>query len=88
MRKDPIGDELHKLREEFEKLVNGTQTKNDDTETTPERIAELFGLSTVQAKAWLEQEPNYFPADEKKQHFRTDEDETEPFFWRHKHKGG
>ncbi len=67
MRNDPVGDELRKLREEFEKIVNGAQTENDKTVLIPERIAKLFGLTTAQAKAWIKQEPNYTIADEKKQ---------------------
>ncbi len=59
MKNDPIGDELRKIREEFEKLVSNTQTKNDDTETTPEQVAKIFGLTITQAKTWLEREPNY-----------------------------
>jgi hypothetical protein len=68
-----IDERLHKLAEEFRKL--NQRSTAEKTETSPEELALNFGLSLSQAKAWLRQELNY-PADEKKQRFRTDEDET------------
>jgi hypothetical protein len=67
MTDDSIDYRLHKLRERFERLVNGDYSPEENAETTPEELASEFGLSVSQAKAWLRQEPNY-PADEKK-HF-------------------
>ena len=46
---------------------------------SPQKLTK-FGLTINEAKAWFEQEPNYKPADEKKQHFKTDEEVPEPDF--------
>ena len=41
-------------------------------------ILARFGLTNEEAKAGLKRESNFNPADEKKQHFRTDEEEPVP----------
>jgi hypothetical protein len=74
MTDDIIGDELHRLSEEFRKLAN-LPTRIDE-ETKPEQLAK-FGLTLNEAKAWLKQEPNY-PSDENLQGDHSDEDFTEP----------
>jgi hypothetical protein len=76
MTDDSIGDELHRLSEEFRKLV-GKSTDFTLEKTSPTELSK-YGLTLDEAKTWLEYEPNYKPADEKKQSHRTDEDETEP----------
>jgi hypothetical protein len=68
MTDDPIGDELHKLSEEFKKLLGESFGKQGIKETTPEELSRLFGLTLNQAKAWLKKEPNYIPADGFSQH--------------------
>jgi hypothetical protein len=52
---DPIRDELHRLSEEFKKLVAVE-------ETTPEQLVQRFRLTLDEAKEWLENEPKY-PSD-------------------------
>ena len=49
---------------------------------SPEQLTK-FGLTLDEAKEWLEQEPNYKPADEKKHLFRTDDKEPEPLVTRY-----
>jgi hypothetical protein len=56
--------------------VSSSLKKNDN-----KILLGRLGLTHKEAKAWLKQEPNYRPADEKKQPFRTDDKGTEP----HKH---
>jgi hypothetical protein len=52
---DPsIDDRLHKLNEEFRKLLG----VSDLEKTTPECLVE-FGLTLKEAKAWLENEPSF-----------------------------
>jgi hypothetical protein len=68
MTDDPIGDELHKLSEEFKKVLRESFDKEIIKETSPEEFSHLFGLTLAQAKAWLKKEPNYIPADDFSQH--------------------
>jgi hypothetical protein len=70
-----IDDELHKLREEFEKLLNPEKVQANET-TIPEQLKK-FGLTLDEAKAWLEQEPNFFTNRRIFTDKRTDEDLTE-----------
>lgn len=71
-------DKLHKLAEEFHKFVSGIQEDKVEEDYTIGKISNLFGLSISQAKAWLEKEPNYLPADESLQRNKADKDFTEP----------
>jgi len=58
---DPIRDELHRLSEEFKKLANSAKTSTEQfTENNIDLLMNKFGLTYQQAKAWLENEPNYF----------------------------
>ena len=63
---DPIGDELHKLSEEFRKLAglpaidDGKTNKEQVTKNNISILMSEFSLTYNQAKTWLEQEPNYF----------------------------
>jgi hypothetical protein len=77
MTDDSIGDELHKLSEEFRKLA-GLPTSTEIPEKTPQEQLTKFGLTLDEAKAWLRKEPNYVPADEKKHLNRADEDVPVP----------
>jgi hypothetical protein len=61
MTDDPIGDELHKLAEEFKRVVGETTQEENEEETTLEKLAE-FGLTCEEGKAWLKHEPS-FPSD-------------------------
>jgi len=53
---DLIRDELHRIAEEFGKLL-GTSYLAE--KTTPEELVQRFGLTTKQAKNWLKTEPYY-----------------------------
>jgi hypothetical protein len=75
---DPIRDELHRLNEEFDKLLGLHEGVHLPERTTPEQLVQCYGLTIDEAKVWIEQEPDFVPTDGKKQYFRTDEDETEP----------
>lgn len=59
MTDDPIGDELHRLNEEFKKLVGNSTNIPISEKTLPEHLTK-FGLTLDEARAWLEQEPNFF----------------------------
>jgi len=54
--------------------IDGTNT---DKKVCPEYLTK-FGLTLDEAKAWLEQEPNYVPSDESKQREESDGEVTEP----------
>jgi hypothetical protein len=56
---DPIRDELHRLNEEFKKLLGNSSSIHVSEKTLPEHLIR-FGLTTEEARAWLEQEPNFF----------------------------
>ncbi len=75
MTGDVIGDELHKLAEEFRKLA-GLPTSISE-KTTPEQLTK-FGLTLDEAKAWLKQEPNFFVSRRKVTDFKNDGEVTEP----------
>jgi hypothetical protein len=73
---DPIRDELHRLNKEFKKLLENSSNTHLE-KTLPEHLTK-FGLTLDEAKAWLEQEPNFKPSDEILHGNRSDEDFTEP----------
>lgn len=56
---DPIRDELHRLNEEFRKLVGMPDSADFVEKTTPEQLIQHFGLTVEEAKSWLGKEPNY-----------------------------
>ena len=58
MNDDPIRDELHRLSEEFKKLVGEATPEQSIEKTTSEQLTK-FGLTTNEAKAWLNNEPNF-----------------------------
>jgi len=72
MTDDPIGDELHRLSEEFKKLVSPTSR-----ETTTEDLAK-FGLTSEEAKAWLRNEPNFALSDVSYHDKKSDDKSSEP----------
>ena len=78
MTDDSIGDELHRLSEEFKKLLGDSKSETVAEKTTPEQLSKIFGLTIDEAKAWLEQEPDYKPTDGFLQRKRTDGDLTVP----------
>lgn len=53
---DPIRDELHRLNEEFSKLLGISHLAE---KTTPEQLIRRFGLTVNEAKSWLKRGPNY-----------------------------
>ena len=59
MTTDPIRDELHRLTEEFGKLLGNSESVFLVEKTTPEQLIQHFGLTVEEAKSWLEKEPNY-----------------------------
>jgi len=74
---DPIRDELHRLSEEFKKLV-GEPNEKEDNNTTLEQLIRFYGLTSSEAEAWIRYEPDFqsirrFFTDDK-----SDEDFTEP----------
>jgi hypothetical protein len=73
---DPIRDELHRLAEEFGKLLSGSHPAE---KTAPEELIQRFGLTPKQAKSWLENEPSFTPSDGFLQPKKSDKDFTEPF---------
>ena len=77
MTDDSSRDELHRLGEEFKKLADNSNPTNNIEKTTPDQLAK-HGLTLDEAKAWLEQEPNYVPADEFLQRKRADDNLTKP----------
>ena len=64
MTNDPIGDELHKLNEEFRKLLGLPSNAQITEKTTTKELVQSFGLTIDEAKAWLEHELDYKPSDE------------------------
>jgi len=58
MSNDPIGDELHRLSEEFRKLAGLPLNTNIHEEISPKHLTK-FGLTLDEAKAFLKNEPNY-----------------------------
>ena len=67
---DTIDDKLKRLNAEFDKLLNPTYEKN---------LQKLirYGLTEEEAKAWLDQEPNYTRRILTRK--KSDEDLTEPW---------
>jgi hypothetical protein len=63
MTDDPIRDELHRLSEEFGKLLGSHSSAALVEKTTPENLM-VFGLTLDEAKAWLQNEPCFRPSDE------------------------
>jgi hypothetical protein len=78
---DPIRDELHRLSEEFKKLVGESTEKEGIEIITPDQLTK-YGLTPGEAEAWFKYEPNFqsirriFTDDE------SDEDFTEPWLLR------
>ena len=58
MTDDPIGDELHRLSEEFKKLAGEVTQEESIEKTTPEQLTQ-FGLTLGEAESWLRDEPNF-----------------------------
>jgi hypothetical protein len=83
---DPIRDELHRLSEEFRKLADLPKNAVFSNKTSTEQLMEdnitflvnEFDLTNKQAKAWLEQEPNFIPIRRFFTARKPDEDFTEP----------
>lgn len=59
---DPIRDELHRLAQEFNKLLGNQNIQVE--RTTPEDLMRYFGLTRQQAKTWLEREPQFTSSDD------------------------
>ena len=74
-----IDERLSRLKEQLDKLLNSDSLVEPDEATSPEHIADVFGLSHSQAKAWLKKEPNY-SSDVSYHEPRKDDKLTEPFF--------
>jgi hypothetical protein len=55
---DPIRDELHRLSEEFKKLLDEPDDTFSLDKTTPEQLAK-FGLTHDEAEAWIKDEPEF-----------------------------
>jgi hypothetical protein len=56
---DPIRDELHRINEEFSKLLGISDGMHLVEKTLPEQLIQRFGLTAKQARSWLDKEPNY-----------------------------
>ena len=74
---DPIRDELHRLNVEFKKLLGTSTSTHVSEKTLPEDLIK-FGLTLNEAKAWLENEPNFIPSDESYHDDETDDKLPEP----------
>jgi hypothetical protein len=59
---DPIRDELHRLNEEFSKLL-GKSHSHATEKTTPQQLVHRFGLTSDEAKALLRHELAFVPSD-------------------------
>jgi hypothetical protein len=55
---DPIRDELHRLSEEFKKLLAEPDDMYSLGKTTPEQLTK-FGLTLNEAESWIKHEPNF-----------------------------
>ena len=55
---DPIRDELHRLSEEFKKLLDEPDDAISLDKTSPEQLAK-FGLTLGEAESWLKDEPDF-----------------------------
>lgn len=76
---DQIRDELHRLNEEFSKLL-GNSTKDCQLEkTTPRQLIWQYGFTMREAEAWLRQEPNFKPSDGSYHDDESDDKLPEPF---------
>jgi hypothetical protein len=53
---ESVDDKLSRLSRAFDELLGKAQT--DSAQSNMERLTQL-GLTSLEAKAWLEQEPNY-----------------------------
>lgn len=76
-------DELHRLAEEFRKLVGESNAENRNgvhlsEKTTAEQLVQRYGLTMDEAKAWIEQEPDYKSSDDWKHVRKSDDKVTEP----------
>jgi hypothetical protein len=63
MSNPSIEDRLRKIKENLDIMLNQTEDNVESEITRPEEIANHFGLSLTQAKAWLKREPNYLSDD-------------------------
>jgi hypothetical protein len=61
---DPIRDELHRLSEEFRKLLGKPDDSSITEKTTVEQLVQCYGLTTKEAKEWLKKEPDFVPSDD------------------------
>jgi hypothetical protein len=59
-----IDDRLHRLNEEFHKLLGNFTKEYCSEKTTPEQLIRQFGLTMREAEAWLKNEPNFIPSDD------------------------
>jgi hypothetical protein len=73
-----IDDKLHRLKKEFDELLGDSNNLEKANRTTPERLVQRFDLTLDEAKAWLEQEPNFMPSDGFLQRRKSDTDLTKP----------
>jgi len=73
-----IDDELHRLNKEFDKLLGISNSVCAIQKTTPEQLIRFFGLTTEEAKGWLESEPNFIPSDGSYHAKKSDDKLTEP----------
>jgi len=76
---DPIRDELHRLNEEFKKLLGNSSNDISLEEASPEQLIRDFGLTKNEAEAWLRNEPSFKSSDVFLQHKKSDKDLTEPY---------
>jgi hypothetical protein len=56
---DSISDDLHKLNEEFAKLLGMSSGIHSIEKTTPKQLTQLFGLTISEARIWLKSEPSF-----------------------------
>jgi len=59
MKKDLLAERLAKINAALEEMLGESPSRSVYEETTPEQLGKLFGLTIDQAKAWLENEPNF-----------------------------
>ena len=74
---DPIRDELHRLAEEFKKLVGESSEKEYIKITTPDQLIR-YGLTPDEAEAWFRNEPDFQSTRRIFTDNKSDEDFTEP----------
>ena len=74
---ESIDDELYRLTKAFDKLL-GKIPRLESIKKDNMTVLMDYGLTYNEAKAWLEQEPNYVPIRRKETPFKSDNNETEP----------